>query len=212
MKRKAPWSLLAVSVLVCAFLMYTPSASSSSTNQRIAVPRAVPETSSLMLPVPTTFTVDRTDDTSAATACTAAPNDCSLRGAVIAANADLGASPVVIDLQPTTTYNLTLTNAAQENAAATGDLDIVATSHEVTINGGGSTVSAAGLNGGTSHDRVFHIVSGSNTVTFADMTIADGRALDDGTGGASTVSGSQTTMATGGGILNNGGSVTLNNV
>src|SRR5690242_14681912 len=47
-----------------------------------------------------TLTVDRTDDTATATACTGAPNDCSLRGAIIAANADAGADPVVINLQP----------------------------------------------------------------------------------------------------------------
>jgi hypothetical protein len=212
MKRKLAWSLLTLAVLVGASLNYTQSASSSSTKQHIAVPRAVPETSNLIPMLATTFIVDRTDDTAAATACTAAPNDCSLRGAIIAANTDASASPVIINLQPATIYNLTLTNATQENATATGDLDIVTTNHEVTINGGGSTVSAAGLNGGTSHDRVFHIVSGANTVTFADMTIADGRAVDDGTSGASTVLGSQTTMGTGGGILNNGGSVTLTNV
>jgi hypothetical protein len=130
MKRNVAWSLPAFSLLVCAFLMYTPSASSSSSN---------PETSNLMLPVPTTFDVDRTDDTAAATACTAAPNDCSLRGAIIAANADPGADPVVINLQPGATYNLTLANATQENAAATGDLDITTGLHPVTIAGGGAT-------------------------------------------------------------------------
>ena len=74
-----------------------------------------------MLPLTTTFDVDRTDDTVAATACTAAPNDCSLRGAIIAANADASADPSIINLQPATTYNLTLANASQENAAVTGD-------------------------------------------------------------------------------------------
>src|SRR4051812_12134169 len=137
MKRKAAWSLLALSVLVCAFLTYTPSASSSSTNQQRAVPRAVPAASSLILPLATTLTVDRSDDTAAASACTAAPNDCSLRGAIIAANADLSADPVIINLQPATTYNLTLANATQENAAATGDLDITTGLHSVTIVGGG---------------------------------------------------------------------------
>ena len=33
-----------------------------------------------------TLEVDRTDDNVSATDCTAAPNDCSLRGAIIAAN------------------------------------------------------------------------------------------------------------------------------
>jgi hypothetical protein len=155
MKRKVTWSLLTLVVLVGAVLTYTESASSSSVNQQIAVRRAVPGISTLLLPLPTTFAVDRTDDTAGATACTGAANDCSLRGAIIAANAAVSADPVIIDLQPTTTYNLTLTNATQENAAVTGDLDIVANNHTVTINGNGSTVSAAGLNGGTSHDRVF---------------------------------------------------------
>jgi len=36
-----------------------------------------------------------------------------------AANADVTATPVIITLQPSTTYNLTLANATQENAAAT---------------------------------------------------------------------------------------------
>src|SRR6267378_8607732 len=154
MKRKVVWSLLMFVVLVGAFLKYTQSASSSSSNQRIAVPRALPATSNLFLPLPTTFDVDRTDDTAAATACTALPNDCSLRGAIIAANTDVTANPVIINLQPMTTYNLTLTNATQENAAATGDLDITTSLHTVTIAGGGSSgpsatiIDAAGLNTG----------------------------------------------------------------
>src|SRR5215213_2230160 len=212
MNRRVALSLLTLAVLVGASLNYTRSASSSSSDRRMAVPRSVPKTYNLIPIFATTLTVDRTDDTAAATVCTAAPNDCSLRGAIIAANADVSAMPVLIDLQPATTYNLTLTNAAQENAAATGDLDIVATNHEVTINGGDSTVSAAGLNAGTSHDRVFHIVGGSNAVTFADLTVADGEAADNGTAGASTNPASQNTDRFCGGILNNGGSVTLTNV
>ena len=108
MKRKVALSLLTLVVLVGAFLSYTQSASSSSSNQRSAVARAVPTTLNLILPLTTTFDVDRTDDTAAATACTAAPNDCSLRGAIIAANTDVSADPVIINLQPATTYNLTL--------------------------------------------------------------------------------------------------------
>jgi hypothetical protein len=166
----------------------------------------------------TTLTVDRTDDTAAAMACTAAPNDCSLRGAIRAANANPGSVEMIISLQPATTYNLTLSNSTQDNAAATGDLDIVATHHAVTINGGGSgganatVISAAGMNGGSSRHRVFHVTGGANMVTLAGLVIADGRAADDGTNGTSTVSGSQTTIGTGGGILNNGGSLTVNDV
>ena len=173
MKRKVAWSLLALGVLVGASLMYTPSASSSSSNKHLAVSRAVAVTSNLMLPLPTTLTVDRTDDTAAASACTATPNDCSLRGAIIAANSDASANPVIINLQPATTYNLTLFNATQENAAATGDLDITTNLHTVTITGGGSSgpnatiIDATGLNTGSARDRAFHITAPGVTVAWA---------------------------------------------
>src|ERR1044072_9159336 len=108
MKRKGPLSLLTLALLVGAALTYTQSASSNSSNQRAAAPRAVPAAFNLLLPFATTLDVDRTDDTAAATACTAAANDCSPRGAIINANADISGMPVTIQLQPATTYNLTL--------------------------------------------------------------------------------------------------------
>jgi hypothetical protein len=137
-----------------------------------------------------------------------------LRGAIIAANADVSADPVVINLQPATTYNLTLTNAAQENAAATGDLDITTILHTVTIAGGGNTtiIDAAGLNTGSVRDRAFHITGSGVNVTFQDLVIRNGKAADNGTSGASTNPTAQNTNRFGGGILNNGGSVTLDNI
>ena len=128
------------------------------------------------------------------------------------------ANPVIISLQPATTYNLTLTNATQENAAATGDLDITTNLHTVTIAGGGSSgpnatiIDAAGLNSGTLHDRAFHITGSDVTVIFQDLVIQNGQAADDGTSGASTNPTAQNANRAGGGILNNGGSVTLTNV
>src|SRR5258708_5033010 len=167
MKRKVAWSLLTLVVLVGATLKYTQTASSSSSN-RISVPLAGPKTPNLIPVFATTFDVDRTDDTPAATACTVAPNDCSLRGAIIAANADVSATAVIINLQPATTYNLTLANATQENAAATGDLDITTTLHTVTIAGGGPStiIDASGLNTGNMRDRAFHITCSGVTVIF----------------------------------------------
>src|SRR5688572_20882931 len=67
-----------------------------------------------------TFTVDRTDDTAAAIACTAAENDCSLRGAIIAANNLPGEDVVVL---AATTYSLSIPGA-DEDASLTGDLDV----------------------------------------------------------------------------------------
>lgn len=202
MKRTILLVTSVVSVFVIAFIGLAPSETSSAASS----------------PLATTFVVDRTDDTAAAMACTAAPNDCSLRGAIRASNVNASPTEAIINLQPATTYNLTLSNATQENAAVTGDLDILATNHEVTIMGGGSegasatTISAAGLNSATSRDRVFHIIGGANSVTLSGVIISDGRSVDDGTSGASTVPGSQTTIGTGGGILNNGSSLIMTNV
>jgi hypothetical protein len=141
-----------------------------------------------------------------------------LRGAILAANADAGADPVIIDLQPATTYNLTLTNGTQENAAATGDLDITTSLHTVTIAGGGSSgpnatiIDADGLNTGSVRDRVFHLTGSGVNVIIQDLIIQNGSAADDGTSGASTNPAAQNTNRAGGGILNNGGSLTLDNV
>jgi hypothetical protein len=184
-----------------------------------------------MLPLTTTFLdVDRPDDDAAATACTDADNDCSLRGAIIAANANVNADPVVITLQAATTYSLTLTNATQENAAATGDLDITTILHTVTIVGGGSSgpdatiIDAAGLNIGNFRDRAFQITSSGVSATFQDLVIQNGNAADSGTSGASTNPTAQNSNRAGGCILNGagidsfgttlngGGSVTLTNV
>jgi hypothetical protein len=218
MKRKIACSLLTLVALVAAFLTHTQRASSSSSNQPTAVPGTRPRVSNLMPVLTTTFDVDRTDDVAAAKACTAAANDCSLRGAIISANTNASANPVVINLQPATTYNLTLTNATQENAAATGDLDLTTTVHTVTIAGGASSgpsatiVNAAGLNTGNFRDREFHITKSGVTVIFQNFVIWNGKAADDGTNGVSTNPSAQNTNRFGGGILNNGGSVTLVNV
>jgi hypothetical protein len=88
----------------------------------------------------------------------------------------------------------------------------------VTITGGGSSgpnatiIDAAGLNTGTRRDRVFHITGSNVTVIFRALVIRNGKAADDGTSGASTNPTAQNANRAGGGILNNGGSVTLTNV
>lgn len=218
MKRKVVWALLTLGVLIGATVKYTPSAASSSIDRQRAFLWAAPALSNLSFAFATELDVDRTDDVAAANACTAAPNDCSMRGAIIAANAEAGASPVVINLQPATTYNLTLTNAAQENAAATGDLDITTSLHPVTLVGGGSSgplatvIDAAGLNTGNMRDRAFHITGSGVAAVFQDLVIQNGVAADDGTGGVSTNPTAQNTNRAGGGILNNGGGLTLENV
>src|ERR1041385_3556785 len=115
MKRKGLLALSALIALVGASLQFTQTASSSSPRTHSAAAYSF-----VAAPVPNlffapTFNVDRTDDTAAvaARACTAAANDCSLRGAIIAANAAAGPTAIIIPLKSATTYNLTLTNATQ---------------------------------------------------------------------------------------------------
>src|SRR6185503_19929689 len=178
MKRIITWPLLTLLVLIGAFLKSTQTASSTSSSTPFS---AAHFRSVKLLPMfTTTFDVDRTDDNAAATACTIAPNDCSLRGAIIAANANAGADPIVINLQAATTYNLTLSNASQENAAATGDLDITTSLHSVTVAGGGplTVVDASGLSSGNARDRVFHVTASNVTAAFQDLTIRNGIAAD----------------------------------
>ena len=212
MKSKRTLSLLALVILAGASLKFTQTAFSSSHGSARVAPRASAAPANPFFA--TTLNVDRTDDVAAASACTGALNDCSLRGAIIKANNDLGATPIIINLQPATTYNLTLANATQENAAATGDLDITTILHSVTIVGGGPStiINAAGLNTGSNRDRVFQIISLGATVVFQDLVIENGKAADDGSPGETTNPANQTSNGLGGGIFNGGANVTLTNV
>jgi hypothetical protein len=97
----------------------------------------------------TTFTVDRTDDVIASGCNDGVPNDCSLRGAIIAANGGGGGD--IINL-PAGTYGLAIVGRC-EDAAATGDLDITA---HVTIVGAGAPTTIIDANG---IDRVFDVAA-----------------------------------------------------
>ena len=85
----AIFSLVAAGVLVFAIAPGLASSDASRAerrNHRVRMPAAaaaVNAAATATFPVPfAAIDVDRTDDTAAASACTAAPNDCSLRGAV----------------------------------------------------------------------------------------------------------------------------------
>ena len=122
-----------------------------------------------------TYRPTRTDDP--------APNgckkkDCSLREAVIAANAS--GTPATILLRPGKRYVLTRKGAG-ENAALTGDLDITSGPLVVKTEGGGktdpATIDANGI------DRIF-----DGSLTLNGVTLRDGHARvvagDTGVGGA----------------------------
>lgn len=133
-----------------------------------------------------TLTVDRTDDTNiaAAQACTAAPGDCSLRGAISLANATAGADTIIV---PAGTYTLTIPNVApappknvnntNEDGNATGDLDI---NDSLTITGAGqaATIVQAGTTSANGIDKVFAsnpICASVVSTSFSGLTVRYGR-------------------------------------
>jgi hypothetical protein len=134
----------------------------------------------------------------------------SLRDAILMFNADTGIGDDIIQLQ-SGTYALTLRNlgGVHETDGLTGDLNLTQASHHWIIQGAGSSgATATIIDAGQLQDRVFEIVTPGTQVVLRDLVIRGGLAQDDGSNGALA----GTTNALGGGILNNGGDVTLDNV
>ncbi|HEX6386435.1 MAG TPA: CSLREA domain-containing protein, partial [Anaerolineae bacterium] len=163
-----------------------------------------------------TFTVNSTADAVDANpgdgVCATVVAECTLRAAIQEANGLAGADTITL---PAGTYVLALAGA-NEDAAATGDLDITG---DLTINGAGAATTTIDANG---IDRVMHVPGGA-TVTIAGVTLSNGAATVGGglavTGGGNvTINQSiiRSNMATatgndgGGGVYNSSSSLTLN--
>ena len=138
-------------------------------------------------PVPfATITVDRTDDNAAASACTAAANDCSLRGSVTFANANPGTTISV----PAGTYNLTIPGAAEGFSGnnAIGDLDVRGNNTSIVGSGAATTIINQTING----HRVIEVdplLNVSFIASISDVTISGGRETT-GVGGGGMIGGS----------------------
>ena len=176
-----------------------------------------------------TLTVDTTVDDNSLTACAdGTPDDCSLRGAISAANSSPGADTVVL---PSGTYTLTLAGTG-EDANATGDLDVT---DDLTLQGAGAATTiiqacavAAPATTCQGLDRVLDVDPGAKGIIVAldGVTIRNGfapsNASDDGGGGVRnrgvlTVTDAIVTAnavdpvssGSGGGISHRGGTLTL---
>ena len=136
------------------------------------------------------FTVNSTADvTSAATItnCQTGVGQCTLRAAVQAANASLNVADTIV--LSAGTYTLALPGAG-EDAAATGDLDIVAVGGALTITGVAGP--AATIIDGGAIDRVFQTI-GAATVTISGVTIRNGNVIGNG-GAIDTAGGTNLTL------------------
>ena len=179
----------------------------------------IQKTATLTLAV-NTFTVNTINDTLDANpgdgGCADSDGNCSLRAAVMEANALNLNTPVVINI-PAGTYQLTLTNSVDEQG---GDLDIKS---NVTLKGAGAGQT---ILDGNAADRVLEIYQGK-TVSVEGVTIQNGKVNNSNGGGIynsgtltlkdSTVSGNTAIGNTnnnghGGGIYNDStGTLTLTN-
>jgi len=221
-------SLAVASVLVFAIAAGSVSANmrrAERSNHRIRVPSAASAVKPMSFPLPfAAITVDRTDDTAAASACTAALNDCSLRGAVAFANLNPGTTINV----PAGTYQLNIAGGAVEGFAGNnsiGDLDIRADNTIIAGAGASTTI----IQQTQPNDRVIEVnpdLLANFDFSISDVTITGGKETT-AVGGGGIISGSiNNTMSVtncvitgnsatgagtfgGGGISHEGGSLTI---
>ncbi|MEW5985891.1 MAG: choice-of-anchor Q domain-containing protein [Chloroflexota bacterium] len=132
--------------------------------------------------------------------CATATGECTLRAAVQETNSLTGADTIIV---PAGTYSLTVPGAG-ENAAATGDLDIL---DDLTLSGDGAATTIVDGNSAVTSDRVFDVLE--KTVSLSGLTVQGGRGRPRGGGikneGDLTLTGMTVAFnsaARGGGIYN----------
>lgn len=118
-------------------------------------------------------TVDAVDANPGDGICATATADCTLRAAVMEANALPGADTIEL---PAGTYTVTIPGAG-ENAAATGDLDVTSALAMSGAGSGETVIDAAGL------DRAFQTVGFDFSLRINDLTIKNGNAEGEDGGG-----------------------------
>lgn len=112
--------------------------------------------------------------------------DCSLREAIVQANANSGSDTIII---PAGEYTLTL-GSSGEDSAAEGDLDITDLSGTLTIEGAGEEET---IIDGNANDRIFDVIENAD-FTISDVTIQNGN-TENGGGGLRAASRTVITMS-----------------
>jgi predicted outer membrane repeat protein len=134
--------------------------------------------------VAATITVDRTDDPDpTGLTCTAAPNDCSLRAAIIAANGMAGADTIVLASGQTYTLSRDADGSGHvtDSGANNDDLDVTS---QITIEGNGATIERStavpcipDVTAARGEFRIFEVASTgtlTGTLTLQDVTVRNG--------------------------------------
>jgi immunoglobulin I-set domain protein len=229
----AVFSLAVASVMVFAAVPGSVTANTSRrvgraerSNLRVRVPSAAAAANAVPMNFPLPFAaidVDRTDDTAAASACTAALNDCSLRGAVAFANVNAGTTINV----PAGTYQLNIAGAGEGFSGnnSIGDLDIRGNNTIIAGAGAATTI----IQQTTANDRVVEVnpdLLANFNFSISGVTITGGKETT-AIGGGGIISGSVGNTMTvtdciisgnsatglgtfgGGGISHSGGSLTI---
>ena len=112
-----------------------------------------------------TFVVDRFDDVFSAQACTPAPNDCSLRGAIEKAFGAAGGDAINL---PAGTYVLSPGPDTEE----WGDLDIQP--GDLSIRGAGASTTIIDANGSLTGKGAIYSYGGSGTLSLSRLSITGG--------------------------------------
>src|SRR6476620_7129508 len=160
-------------------------ASDRGAGRALLAARRAPEAMPLFAPVLASITVDRTDDTAAASACTAAANDCSLRGAIAFANSN----PATTINIPAGNYSLTTPGPeAFYGDNAKGDLDISGDNTSIIGAGASTTIITQTIAGERVIEVNPNLVAGFGT-SISGVTISGGSETS-GIGGGGIISGS----------------------
>jgi predicted outer membrane repeat protein len=196
----ASFFLVAASVLVFAITPGSAVAGVSRAerrNHRIRLSAAAANAATTAnFPLPfAAIDVDRTDDAAAASACTAAVNDCSLRGAVAFANLNPGTTINV----PAGTYQLNIAGTGEGFTGnnSIGDIDIRGNNTVIAGAGAATTI----IQQTTANDRVIEV----NPELLANFNFS--------ISGVTVTGGKETTAVGGGGIISGaiGNTMTVTN-
>jgi CSLREA domain-containing protein len=162
------------------------------------------------------ITVNDASDGAPSTAnCLSGSGSCTLRAAILAANASASDATITVPDANTVPNNASVTHTYTV-LDSTGEIDFSDSGHTITLNGAGASLAIVQMTGGSITHRVFLVALGT-TADISGISVENGHVavnggggiLNDGTLNLSNSTVSQNSAQFGGGIyLNTGGTLT----